>query len=337
MGRRLKKALMFFLALLFLCAAALGGSVIWAVQAFKNPGPLVQTQLVTIESGSGVRSIASQLQQSGVIDSDLVFVGAAKWLGTQSALKAGEYEFAPGISMEQVMEKLARGEVVIRRFTIPEGLTSYQIISLLKTVSDMSGDLAGPVPPEGTLLPGTYDYKHQESRTEALKRLDEAMQKAMSELWAGRQDGLQLQTPQAALTLASIVEKETGTPAERARIAGVFINRLKAGMPLQSDPTVIYALTGGKPENEGQGPLGRRLLKKDLEMDSLYNTYKYAGLPPGPICNPGIDALKATLQPEVHDYLYFVADGGGGHAFARTLEEHNKNVAAWRAVRETRK
>ncbi len=333
MAPRLKKSLALIFVLLFFCALIAGGTLLWALQAFQNPGPLQQTKLLTIESGSGVRAISAVLEQSGVIHNRFVFVAAAKYLNTQSELKAGEYEFPPAISMAAVMEKLVKGDVVIRRFTIPEGLTGHQIITILKNTPDMSGDLAGPLPPEGALLPGTYDYKYQENRTEALKRLSEAMQKTLVELWDKRQNDLPLRSMQEALTLASIVEKETGTPEERAKVAGVFINRLKSGMPLQSDPTVIYALTGGKPENEGLGPLGRRLLKKDLELDSPYNTYKYPGLPPGPICNPGIDAIKATLQPEAHDYLYFVADGTGGHAFARTLEEHNQNVAKWREVR----
>lgn len=315
---------------------AAGAAALWAVQEFKNSGPLMQTQRLVIESGSGVRSISGQLENAGIIRHAPIFLAAAKILKTQGDLKAGEYEFPPAISMAAVMEKLVKGDVVIRRFTIPEGLTSYQIITILKNTPDMSGDLAGPLPPEGSLLPGTYDYKYQENRTETLKRLSEAMQKTLVELWDKRQNDLPLRTPQEALTLASIVEKETGTPEERAKVAGVFVNRLKSGMPLQSDPTVIYALIGGKPENEGLGPLSRRLLKKDLELDSPYNTYKYPGLPPGPICNPGIDAIKATLQPEAHNYLYFVADGTGGHAFGRTLEEHNDNVAKWRAVRQAR-
>ena len=217
--------------------------------------------------------------------------------------------------------------------TLPEGVTSWQIVETLKSLEDMAGDVA-EVPAEGTLLPETYHYIKNDDRTELLGKMKAAMDKTVAELWPMRVEGLPITTEAEALVLASIVEKETGVAAERKKVAGVFINRLRKGMPLQSDPTVIYGITKGEVQNEGQGPLGRRLLTKDLEVDTPYNTYMNPGLPPTPIANPGRASIEAVLNPEVHDYIYFVADGTGGHVFARTLAEHNANVARWRKIRK---
>jgi UPF0755 protein len=210
----------------------------------------------------------------------------------------------------------------------------HEIMAILAKQDKLNQIPLQTPPAEGSLLPDTYSYTRAESNEDVISRMQKAMTSTIDELWDKRIPGLPFADKNEAMTLASIVEKETGKPEERARIAGVFINRLKAGMPLQTDPTVIYALTGGKPENEGQGPLGRRLLTKDLEIDSPYNTYKYPGLPPGPIANPGRAAIEATLNPEVNDFIYFVADGTGGHIFAKTLSEHNDNVAKWRQIRK---
>ena len=236
------------------------------------------------------------------------------------------------MSIEEILDLLVKGEIIQYKITIPEGLTGHQIIELLKQKEELQG-----IPPqmiiEGTILPDTYYFIRGEDMNAVLSRMQSAMSEQINTLWAKRADGLPFRTTQDAITLASIVEKETGVPEERRRVAGLFINRLKKNMPLQSDPTVIYALTEGKVEDKGMGPLGRRLLRKDLDYDSLYNTYKYPGLPPGPIGNPGIESIKAVLDPEQHDYYYMVADGTGGHAFAKTLREHNNNVEKWRAIR----
>ena len=189
------------------------------------------------------------------------------------------------------------------------------------------------IPEEGTLLPETYHYTKNGSRPNIINQMSKAMTEALDILWPQREEGLPFQTKEDAIILASIVEKETGIGLERARVAGVFVNRLRLGMKLQSDPTVIYAITQGRIKNEGRGPLGRRLLKKDLAIQSPYNTYERTGLPPGPIANPGYASIQAVLHPEAHDFLYFVADGDGGHAFAKTLSEHNRNVSKWRKIR----
>lgn len=320
------------LFLVALCGAA--GAGIWALKVFRAPGPLMDETTVLIPRGSGVNAIADRLAAAGVIAHPHAFRAAVFLKGAQSSLRAGEYLFPSRQPMAEVIDRLARGDVFIRKITIPEGLTSYQIVALLKAAPGLEGPSAGlALPAEGSLLPDTYQYMYGDTQTRILTRMKEAMDREKAALWVGRFPNLPFSTPEQAVTLASIVEKETGVASERGRIAGVFINRLRAGMKLQSDPTALYALTGGRPQDEGQGPIGRRLMRGDLDIDSPYNTYRYAGLPPGPIAHPGREALAAVLNPERHDFLYFVADGKGGHVFSRTLDEHNANVARWRRVR----
>lgn len=301
---------------------------------FSKQGPLSETKIVLIERGKGISSIAQKLEDEGVISSSLVFKIRTVLDSDKRPLKAGEYEFTQHISMKDATELLRAGKVYDRKITFPEGVTSYQIVESLKLKTDMTGDIVD-IPEDGTLLPETYHYINNDNRATILAAMTAAMDKVVLELWPSRVADLPFTTQKQALTLASIVEKETGVASERARIAGVFINRLKRGIPLQSDPTVIYAMTKGQIENEGQGPIGRRLLSKDLSIESPYNTYLNAGLPPTPIANPGRAAIEAVLHPEVHDYIYFVADGTGGHVFARTLAEHNSNVARWRKIRKS--
>lgn len=301
---------------------------------FSKQGPLAETKIVLIERGKGISSIAQKLEDEGVISSSLVFKIRTVLDSDKRPLKAGEYEFTQHISMKDATELLRAGKVYDRKITFPEGVTSYQIVESLKLKTDMTGDIVD-IPEDGTLLPETYHYINNDNRATILAAMTAAMDKVVLELWPSRVADLPFTTQKQALTLASIVEKETGVASERARIAGVFINRLKRGIPLQSDPTVIYAMTKGQIENEGQGPIGRRLLSKDLSIESPYNTYLNAGLPPTPIANPGRAAIEAVLHPEVHDYIYFVADGTGGHVFARTLAEHNSNVARWRKIRKS--
>jgi UPF0755 protein len=304
----------------------------WAAGEFKKPGPLPQTALIEIPAGTSLNGIAGILKQNNAVDNPFIFVLGARVMNQQGDLKAGEYELNAHMSQREILTLMTEGKVFARRVTIPEGLTSYEIVELLKKAEEIEGDITA-VPPEGALLPDTYDYRRNETRPEIITRMQDSMVKAIEELWLGRAQNLPFTTQQEALTLASIVEKETGVASERKRIAGVFINRLRQNIALQTDPTVIYAITKGKHENEGMGPLGRRLLSKDLEFDSPYNTYLYPGLPPGPIANPGRAAIEAVLQPEEHNFLYFVADGTGGHVFAATLEEHNQNVEKWRKIR----
>lgn len=305
-------------AVLLLAAA---GAAAWWASLFYGGGPLKEERLVLLEPGAGVGGIARRLEEAGVIESGLAFeIGAAL---SGESLKAGEYLFSPGISAVEALEKIRRGEVYLRRLTVPEGLTTAQALALVAEATGLTGPLPDKVP-EGALLPETYTYTYGESRQAMVERMREAMAHLLAELWLGRAPELPLDSPEEAVILASIVEKETGLAEERARVAAVFLNRLTRGMPLQSDPTVVYALT------EGEGPLGRPLTRADLGIDSPYNSYRVPGLPPTAIANPGRAALEAVLHPLATDELYFVATGDGGHVFSRTLEEHNANVRRYR-------
>jgi len=319
---RLLGGLFSFLALLAVAAAV---AVVWFDNRAGEPGPLSEETTVVIPRGAGVQDIGNLLEQAGVVDDALLVVLRVRWRGDSRDLKAGEYAFAPQVSLDGVIDELAAGRTVVHRLSVPEGLTSTQIVTLINAAPDLTGD-AVAAPDEGSLLPETYHFELGDTREAMVARMTAAMDQALGELWPARDPGIVIETPEEAVILASIVEKETGVAAERAHIAGVFYNRLKRGMMLQSDPTVIYALTGGDEE------LGRPLMRKDLDVDSPYNTYRNTGLPPGPIANPGVDALMAVLHPLDTDDLYFVADGSGGHAFAATLEEHNRNVAAYRSL-----
>jgi len=313
-----------FLLLLVLAVGLAGGAVYWGFQKFHEPGPAAADTTVVIDHGLGVRGIADKLAEAGVISDPLVFAAGVRVYGEGRPLKAGEYLFAGRLSMRLVMEQMIAGATIQHRLTIPEGLTSAEIVALVAAVPDLDGAVPTTVPPDGTLLPETYFFTRGDTRAQLLERMRKGMQDALAELWPARDEASPLKTAAEAVTLASIVEKETALAAERPHVASVFFNRLAQNMPLQSDPTVIYALTGGK------GPLNRPLSKADLKIADPYNTYVNPGLPPGPIANPGRASLKAVLHPDTTKDLYFVADGTGGHAFAATLDEHNKNVAAWR-------
>lgn len=329
------KKRLFVLITFFLSAAVIGGVavLVWGYGAYQKPVPLQKPVLHIVQKGHGLNKIAERLAAENIITEPFVFRLAARLQQKEMALHAGEYEFTPAMSMADVLDKIARGDVYQRQVTFAEGLTSWQIVQLLNKAEGLTGTIK-KIPPEGSLLPETYNYTYGESRQDKITRMQKAMREKVSRLWQERAENLPLLSPREAVILASIVEKETGVASERRRVAGVFINRLRKGMKLQTDPTVIYALTKGKIEDNGKGPLGRRLLSKDLQYDSPYNTYKYAGLPPGPIANPGAGSLAAVLNPEPHGFYYFVADGTGGHKFARTLEEHNRNVRQWRRIRD---
>ena len=290
-------------------------------------GPLLNVTNVVVPKGASLKTVADELSRAGVIDKPWLFRIMARINGLAKHLKAGEYQFMPGISLQAAMDKIARGEVFFRRITIPEGLTSGQIMYLIANYPDLEGEIDLDVK-EGELLPETYSFELGASRNSIILQARAAMQKALEEVWASRDSSLPLKDVNELLTLASIIEKETGVPEERPLVASVFLNRLKKGMRLQTDPTVIYAIT------EGETSFGRSLKRADLKIDSPYNTYMNYGLPPGPICNPGREALMAAARPQQSDYLYFVADGKGGHRFARSLNEHNRNVKAWvRSIR----
>lgn len=305
----------------------IGGGAGYIAFAYLGPGPLTREAVVVIPRGAGVPAIAAALDKAGVIRGQLPFRIGIALEGTASQLKAGEYLFAPEITGHSVGRALQQGAVRVRRLTVREGLTSAQVVALLRAADGLDGEIT-TVPDEGTLLPETYHYTFGDDRRAVLERMATAMQQAIAELWPARAVELPLTTPMDAVILASIVEKETALADERARIAAVFINRLRVGMRLQADPTVAYA--GG----ETGAPIERPLTQADLQRPSPYNTYQVDGLPPGPIANPGRAALVAVLNPARSDELYFVADGNGGHAFARTLDEHNRNVTRWRSVQK---
>jgi UPF0755 protein len=329
MARALRRTVLGTLLLVVVAAAAAYGGWLWLVARMEAPGPATEEVVVLLERGQGLRAIATTLEREGVIDDAVVFQIGARLMGRDRRLQAGEYAFAPGVSALGVLELLESGRTYRRRFTVQEGLTVQEVFRALEAEPHLSGELP-ELPPEGTLLPETYFYTRGDARAELVARMRESMRETLEELWEQRQDGLPFETPEEAVVLASIVEKETGVGEERAKVAGVFVNRLRRGMRLQSDPTTIYALT------EGSGPLGRPLTRADLETPSPYNTYHVAGLPPAPIANPGRASREATLDPAEVPYYYFVADGSGGHAFARTLDEHNRNVRRWRQIQRNR-
>tara|TARA_B100000886_G_scaffold340458_1_gene310173 strand:+ start:5427 stop:6410 length:984 start_codon:yes stop_codon:yes gene_type:complete len=282
---------------------------------------------VIIDRGMGIASISIKLADAGVINNPLVFRIGAQFDGLSKKLRAGEFHFAAGLSAREVAQHIAAGQIVQRRLTIPEGLSSVQIIDMVNNATGLVGTIRLKSIAEGSLFPDTYFYVWGDSRKALILRMEKLMKKAVAEQWKNLSPKSILKTKEELQILASIIEKETGVNAERARISAVFQNRLRRGMRLQSDPTVVYALTRGKRR------LNRRLTYADLRKNSPYNTYLHHGLPPAPIASPGYDSLRAAAQPLVSKELYFVADGMGGHAFARTLKDHNRNVAKWRRKR----
>jgi UPF0755 protein len=308
----------------------LGGTAFTIFHQYESPGPLEAVRVIIIPKGEGRIAIAERLEKEGVITNRWTFVGGhllQAFFGPKksSDLKAGEYEIKEHASMREVSETLEDGKSILYKATLPEGLTSEQIVERLKAEHTLSGEISS-VPPEGTLLPDTYYFSKGTSRQEILDRMQAAMQKTIAALWEERDGDLPLRSTEELVTFASIVEKETGRPDERDHVAAVFYNRLKKGMRLQSDPTIIYGIVGG------QGMLGRGITKADIDAKSPYNTYQINGLPPGPICNPGRSALEAVLHPAKTADLFFVADGNGGHTFSETLKEHNSAVQKWRGV-----
>jgi UPF0755 protein len=306
---------------IFVLAAVIAGVVLFiGKQRFEQPGPLAQDRVVNIPHGSGMRDIADVLTQQGVIDQPWVFIGSVLVLKAREDLKAGEYQFKAHASLRDVVETMVEGKVVAHQVSIPEGLTSQQIVARLMEDNVLTGTIK-EIPREGSLLPDTYNFSRGVTREQMLQRMQQAQQHLVKEIWDHRTPDLPLKTPDQLVILASLVEKETGKPDERTRVAAVFVNRLKQKMRLQSDPTIIYGLVGGK------GSLGRPIVKSEIDQPTPYNTYQIDGLPPGPIANPGRASLEAAANPARTRELYFVADGTGGHVFAETYDQHQKNVA----------
>ncbi|MBV6632225.1 MAG: endolytic transglycosylase MltG [Alphaproteobacteria bacterium] len=312
--------------LVTLAGCAVGGGLLWLNGWANQAGPLGRHTYVQVPSGAGLKQIAGLLVENGVIDKDWPLILWAKLQDTGRNLKAGEYEFRPGMSPEGALNLMRKGEVVIHQVSVPEGFTVAEVIARLDENDRLSGGV-WITPPEGSLLPETYNFERGTSRAAMLDRMKVAMDNTVADLWEGRAEDLPVKTMDEAIILASIVEKETSLRAEQPKVAGVFINRLRKGMRLQSDPTVIFALT------EGKAPLGRALTRADWKVDHPYNTYQNKGLPPGPIANPGRNAIAAVLNPQIHNYIFFVADGSGGHAFSVTYDEHKRNIERARAAR----
>jgi UPF0755 protein len=310
-----------------LLAAALLAIGLWFIQGWNGAGPSRQPTPVVIESGTSLINAAEQLEQAGVIASSQRFLFQARIFGSGEPIKAGEYEFPAHASHAQILSLLQNAKTLQRLVTIPEGLPSVLVHERLMKAPALIGDV--PVPEEGSVLPNSYSYQRGETRSAVLARMQAAMSRALDELWRKKAPSSVVRDKKEAVILASIVEKETGKAAERPMIAGVYSNRLRQGMKLDADPTVIYPITKGR-------PLGRRIRQSELQSNNGYNTYAMAGLPIGPIANPGRESIAAVLDPAPTRALYFVADGTGGHVFADTLAQHNANVQKWFALRRAR-
>jgi UPF0755 protein len=303
-----------------------GGGYIYGRQKIEAPGPLQEDKIVNVPARAGMTDIADTLQREGVIDNNRwAFIGAVFALKARSELKPGEYSFQKNASLRDVIGTMVEGKVVQHAVTIPEGLTSEQIVARL-TDNDIFAGSVREVPREGTLLPETYKFPRGTTRDQVIARMQQTQKRVLAEIWERRNTDIPVKTPEQLVTLASIVEKETGKPDERSRVAAVFVNRLRQKIKLQSDPTIIYGLVGGK------GTLGRPIKRSEIQQPSPYNTYVIDGLPPGPIANPGRASLEAAANPARTRDLFFVADGSGGHAFTETYDQHQKNVAKLRAM-----
>ncbi|HYI42127.1 MAG TPA: endolytic transglycosylase MltG [Sphingomicrobium sp.] len=315
---------------LIILAAVLGLIVGIATYRFlwAAPGPKEGPHTIVVEEGSTLTSVAAQLEKAGAIPgSATTFRAIARIFGSGDPVQAGEFEIPKGTGGSGVLDLLQHGKPVQRLITVTEGMPSIVVQEKLAAVEHLTGP--APLPAEGSVLPDSYGYKRGETRAAVVSRMQQAMSRTLNQLWARRKPTCPVSSPEEAVTLASIVEKETGKPSERRTIAGVYCNRLRIGMKLDADPTVIYPVTKGK-------PLGRRILRSELNADTGYNTYRRTGLPAGPIANPGRDSIAAVLDPAATKAIYFVADGTGGHVFAETFEQHQANVQKWYAIRRQR-
>jgi UPF0755 protein len=316
--------------LVLLLLAVIAGGASYAVSSFNRyliaGGPNAAEAIVNLPRGSSLQSIVHRLREADVIRHPWLFQLAVRLGGHDRRLKAGEYAFPAHVTPDQVIAIITEGRTIARRITVIEGQTVAEVFRTIDRAEGLIGAMP-PKPPEGSLLPETYLFSKGDSKADMVRRMQNAMAEVLKTAWADRVNDLPFDTPEEALIMASIVDKETGVAEERAKVAAVFVNRLRQGMRLQSDPTIIYGLTNG------EGPLDRELTRQDWKLDHPYNTYRIEGLTPGPIGNPGRESIEAVMNPDRHDYLYFVADGTGGHAFAETLEQHNENVARWRRIK----
>ena len=314
--------------LAWLAGLAVGAALIVTALLWWSSGPKPGPHTIIVGEGATLATVARQLDDAGAIPGNATtFRGFARVLGSSDPIQAGEFEIPKGMGGAAILDLLQHGKPVQRLITVPEGMPSILVQEKLAAIPYLTGSV--PVPEEGSLLPDSYGYQRGEARAAVVARMQSAMTKTLDALWAKRKSTCPIGNKAEAVTLASIVEKETAKPSERRTIAGVYCNRLRIGMKLDADPTVIYPITRGK-------PLGRRIRRSELIADTGYNTYRRAGLPDGPIANPGRDSIAAVLDPAATDAIYFVADGTGGHVFAASFAEHQKNVQRWFAIRRAR-
>jgi UPF0755 protein len=311
--------------ILIVLAIVVGTAVVLGKQRFDTRGPLAEDKIVNIPRGLGIRDIADLLMREGVIDQPWTFVGGVIVLKARDELKFGEYQFPKQASLHDVISTIVEGKVVLHQISVPEGLTSEQIVQRLLDMDILNGNIR-EVPREGSLLPESYKFTRGTPREQVIQRMQQGQRRVLQEIWDHRVADLPLKSPEQLITLASIIEKETSRPEERTRVAAVFVNRLKQKIKLQSDPTIIYGLVGGK------GTLGRPIMESEIRQPTPYNTYVIEGLPPGPIANPGRASLEAAANPARTKEIFFVADGTGGHAFAENYDQHQKNVERLRAI-----
>lgn len=331
-------------ALMILAAAGAVGAWLYGQQVYTAAGPATpdgSVRTLVVDQGESVAAIAMKLETAGAIADDMHFRLAARFTETGPKMKHGEYAIPSGASLKDIVDQLVEGRVVLHAITTPEGLTTAMIMQRLADDPLLTGGMPEVMPAEGVLLPETYMVSRGETRADMVARMIRSQQTLIAELWPTRQPGLPFDTPEEALNLASIVEKETGVASERPQVAAVFVNRLRRGMRLESDPTIIYGVCLQRPDSCKDGRLvnakgeRRPIYASEIALDTGYNTYRIDRLPPTPICNPGADSIRAVLNPPVSDALFFVADGSGGHAFAATYAEHLQNVARWRDIEAT--
>lgn len=321
----------FVMSSIVLLTLAAGALLYFGKREFESAGPSRTGDVVMIQPSTGVAEIAALLERRGLISDARIFRYGVQAYGNDASLKAGEYEIKPAASMREIMELLNSGKSVLYSLTIPEGLTVEQAFQRIAQHEALTGEMPAEMPPEGSIVADTQRFMRGTTRKEVIQRLVAQQKELVESVWARRVDGLPIDDINEFVTLASIVEKETGEPDERSRVAAVFINRLRKGMRLQSDPTIVYGIFGGKGK-----PSDRPIYRSDIDNHTPYNTYQIDGLPPTPIATPGRASLEAVANPSQTNDLYFVADGTGGHVFAETLEEHNRNVARWREIERTR-
>lgn len=319
---------MFMLAILAGAGAAAGW--VWFNNELSAPGPLADETVIRVEPGEVLSVVADRLEADGVIKDARLMKLKARIDGSELKIKTGEYLIDKGASVEEVLSILIEGRALLHRITLPEGRTTAQLLRMIEEDKLLEGEMPETLPEEGTLLPDTYMFHRGMTRTELIEKMQQAQKDLLDELWPTRQEGLPISTPYEAVILASVVEKETGRADERPQIAALFTTRLKRGMRLQSDPTIIYGISKGEPLYNKDGHR-RTLYRSEIDRHTEWNTYQIDGLPKTPICNPGADAIRAVLDPPVTEYIFFVADGKGGHLFAKTNAEHERNVAAYRA------